>query len=486
MTRVIIYTRVSTEEQAREGHSLEAQYDICARFAEQREWTVVDHFTDEGASGSTDARPGFRRVVVAVQNGDTDVLLTHKLDRFSRSVTDILLYFRRFHELGVSYASATEQFDFTTPFGKVVLAVIAAFAEWYIDNLSQEVSKGKLKRAEKGLWNGEPPFGYRKTEDGKLEPDPQTAPAIPLVFVKYAAGTHSFPKLAELLNRKGYRTRIDRPFSSDSLRKIMSNRFYLGEVPYRGYERIGTRSVRRKKVPYYPGQHEALLPKDLFDKAQVVRRKRHAKQTDHGPRAGRFYPATNLVICEEGGTRLRGAFVRGERRYYDPGKSYYGLDCTQKRHVNAEVLEDSLGRIIGNVTLPDDWRAAITAATQGIDPRTVDRQRRGLQAQLKRAKRLFVLGDFSEREYETEKASIRSMLDTLLPVQSGETYETGELINKFKFYWENAKPKERKRLLQATLETVYVKDDDVFALQPKQGFYALLQCAVDGSGPDGI
>jgi len=64
--------------------------------------------------------------------------------------------------LGVGYVSASEQFDFTTPIGKVMLVMLAAFAEWYLDNLSAETKKGKRARAEKGLWNGNPPFGYRR------------------------------------------------------------------------------------------------------------------------------------------------------------------------------------------------------------------------------------------------------------------------------------------------------------------------------------
>jgi site-specific DNA recombinase len=157
--KVAIYTRVSSEEQV-DGYSLSAQEEQARRFAEFKGWTVVALYEEPGRSGKSDLRPVFQQMIRDAEAHQFDVILVHKLDRFSRNVLDVLSYLKRLHQYDVSFTSVTEDFDFTTPMGRMLLTLLAAFAEWYLSNLSHETAKGKAERARKGDWNGTLPFGY--------------------------------------------------------------------------------------------------------------------------------------------------------------------------------------------------------------------------------------------------------------------------------------------------------------------------------------
>lgn len=205
--RCAIAIRVSSEMQV-DGHSLDAQIDPCTAFANQRGWNVVKVFKGEGESAKTDKRKEFQNLIAFVRAGGADVVLTHKIDRFARNVNDALTYLHEFNQLGVTYASATEQFDFTTPWGRMMLVMLAAFAELFLNTLSAETSKGKRQRAEKGYWNGDLSFGYRRVADSHdAEPDPATAPGVVLAFTEYAQGHMTDIDIARLLNERVYRTR---------------------------------------------------------------------------------------------------------------------------------------------------------------------------------------------------------------------------------------------------------------------------------------
>jgi site-specific DNA recombinase len=208
LTKVAIYLRISSEMQA-DGYSLEAQLTICRRLAEERGWEVSTVFVDE-ESAKTDARPQFQDMMRATRAASFDAIIVHKLDRFTRSVEDMLSYLRELESLNVALVSATEQFDFSTPMGRLMLTMLAAFAEWYLGNLSHETAKGKRARAESGMWNSEVPFcyavHYRKVGgDGLARPDEHDAQGVGLAFGKYATGQYSDNDIARLLNEAGYR-----------------------------------------------------------------------------------------------------------------------------------------------------------------------------------------------------------------------------------------------------------------------------------------
>lgn len=218
--RAAIYLRFSSDMQ-RDGWTIDSQRRACQAFCAARGYTVSAEYVDEAQSGASTDRPGFAALLDAARARECDVIVVHKLDRFSRSIIDVLTTLRELERVGVAFASASEQFDFTTPIGKVLLTMLAAFAEWYLDNLSAETTRGKRERAAQGRTNGRPPLGY-ESADGLLVPGAR-AGDVRAAFERYAAGEWTDRDVAEHLG-----------VAVDTAAAIIRNPVYCGMVTYRG------------------------------------------------------------------------------------------------------------------------------------------------------------------------------------------------------------------------------------------------------------
>jgi len=286
------YVRVSSDEQV-EGFSLDAQRRAIHEFCSARGWDIVDDYTDEGRSARGDdlaKRPAFQRLMADASTGRLDVVVVHRLDRFARNIRVTFEQFQVLNRHGVSFASVGEQgFDFTTPMGQVVLSVLAAFAQYYSDNLGQEVRKGKRERKAQGLYNGLLPFGVKKNGDGLPVPEPETYPGILLAFSEAAKG-RSDREVAVQLNEAAFRTTGNRgrnPFTKDTVRAMLQNRFYLGELP------DGTGG-------WMQGAHDPLLDDSLFTAAQEARDRRASIPMPVRKHAS-IYSLSGLLRCHHCG-----------------------------------------------------------------------------------------------------------------------------------------------------------------------------------------
>ena len=147
---------------------------------------------------------------------------------FIRSLLD------RLEKAGVSFVSISEQMDFSTPIGKVILANLAAFGQYYSDNLSTEVKKGLKERALQGLWVGPVPFGYLKGDDGNLVVIPEEAETLGRSYEMYASGTDTDQTVATYFNQSGHKPRTKRRgrgdrknvWTREAISGLLRNAFY--------------------------------------------------------------------------------------------------------------------------------------------------------------------------------------------------------------------------------------------------------------------
>ncbi len=319
--RVVGYFRVSTEEQI-EGYSISAQERAYRQFVEAHGYTSVGEYRDEGKSARTDhikRRPQFAQMLQDAQVGLFDVIVVHKMDRFSRSMRVAVQAFEQLGQSNVGLVSVSEpNLDYSTPQGKLFMHMLWALAQFYSDNLAQEVRKGKVERKQQGLYNGILPFGAIKGDDGVPIPDQRdiglgNGPGNGhtnydglLSLFQMAADGYTHKRVAEEMNKIGYRTSGNRGnnlFTKDTVAGIMRNRFYLGELPDGEY--VVGRSRRGAYTKGLEGKHAPLIPTELWEAAQ---RGKELNSRRVGRPAttnkARTYSLSGLLFCSSCGGKL--------------------------------------------------------------------------------------------------------------------------------------------------------------------------------------
>jgi site-specific DNA recombinase len=472
----VIYVRVSREEQA-QGHSLEAQERECREFLarEKPHWNLVGVFRDEH-SGKKPDRPGFRRMMRMIYEGKANVIVCHHLDRFSRSLHDILVYLRELEEMNVVMAFAKDRFDFSTEEGRLQFHILAVFADWYVQNLAREVRKAKVARVLKGYHNNQLPFGYRRGTGGVGEPDPEEARAVREAYERYATGNYTDREIAEWLNEQGYRTRRGRLWTKDGVREMLQNEYYMGMVKYRG--------------SLYPGRHEAIVPKALWERVQEVR-EAHARAPRAYAPPVRVYLLSGLARCAHCGRTLRAQGGRGRYAYYREMSVERGYaDCPMAgRGIRMDEAEEQLGWLMRGFVLPAEWQEEIRAALEDEEARAaVEGERVRLAEKLQRIGELYADGVYSREEYEAARDEVKRRLEALVVPDPVGVVEAGYRLETLGDVWPQARAEERQQICRLMLREVYVDlgAGRIVRLVPEEDFLPLFRyhpyLEADGEG----
>jgi site-specific DNA recombinase len=270
--RCAIYTRKSTDENLdSEFSSLDAQREAAeAYIASQRQegWAALPaRYDDGGFSGGTMERPALRRLLEDVEASRVDCVVVYKVDRLSRSLLDFTRIIETFDRCGVSFVSVTQQFNTTTSMGRLTLNMLLSLAQFEREVTAERIRDKVAATKRKGKYCGGPPvLGYSVDRERKrLVVDPEEAQLIRHVFERFVQ-TGSTTALAKELNAAGHRTkswttkagqtRRGTPWNKGHVYRVLNNPLYVGEVRHNGNR--------------YPGEHEAIVPKSVWDQAHAV------------------------------------------------------------------------------------------------------------------------------------------------------------------------------------------------------------------------
>jgi site-specific DNA recombinase len=258
MARVAIYARVSSLNQAN-GYSLDEQVRICRERCNLMGWKVRYIFKENGMSGSTADRPKFQLMLERAKEGTFDVLVFWKLDRFCRSLLDVVNTEKKLKDYDVSLHSVTEQIDTTTSVGRFNFRSIASAAELERDLIKERSRMGMKALAMQHKWpNRLPPFGYKKKENGYLEVEPEGAKLVRKVFRLYLK-LKSMPQVAFELNKRGIKTDRGNKWSTPAVKKVLDNELYVGKYEVAGVEG----HLKECKI----------VSKNLFEEARKLRQR---------------------------------------------------------------------------------------------------------------------------------------------------------------------------------------------------------------------
>ena len=379
MQKCYLYTRVSTQVQAVDGYSLDAQHNRLLQTAEYHQLAVVREFSDKGISGkNTTDRPQITEMLRLIENGNPDgvrYVLVFKLSRFARNAADVLCSLQAMQDSGVDLISADEGIDSSGSAGKLVISVLAAVAEIERENIRAQVIAGQEQKAKEGGWNGgQTPFGYKLVRDengknGRLVVDEEEAEIVRLIFDKYVHTGMGYSGVAKWLNANGYIREVRQHgkysvFTGPAVSTILENPVYTGKIVYGRFAmekvkgtRNKTRSVKHDKYDTYDGQHEAIIPEELWQAAQTKRKSAAGKVPDHhGPK--HTHVLSGLLRCPECGAPMYGTVNRPKKKdgsgHY-PGIHYYvcknakeatGTRCSFTRNLRADVLDEQVLEVV--------------------------------------------------------------------------------------------------------------------------------------------
>lgn len=230
-----IYARTSSSNQ-QFGYSIDEQIRRCWDRCDRQDWEVRYVFADEAESGRDMDRPEFQRLLKIAEQGMIDVVVFWKLDRFCRSLVDLVKTEETLSQCDVALQSVTEYIDTTTAVGRFNFRNLASAAELETDLTSQRVKMGMYGLAQEHKWpNDQPPLGYNLQEDGKLQINESEAGLVRRICRLYLR-ERSMPQVAFLLNEEQIPTKSGDEWCTQSVRKVLSNDLYVGEYSVAGYE----------------------------------------------------------------------------------------------------------------------------------------------------------------------------------------------------------------------------------------------------------
>lgn len=489
MQRFAAYIRISSEEQVG-NYSVEAQKRAIQTWVQAQDGQLVQIYIDEAQSGRTSDRIEFQKMRQDARKGKFDALVVHKFDRFSRNRTDALAIKSLLrYDYNVKVFSVTEPSeDSDGAIGALIEGIMESVAEWYSRNLASEVAKGRLEKVNQGFHNCQAPFGY--VRDGKnLIPAVDELPGLTMAFEAYATGKYGYADIARLLSENGYRSKSGRPFSKDTIREILRNRIYLGEVRYQETRR-NSDGKRNFSAPtqWFKGQHEAIIDQELFESCQQIRETRYAHH--QSPSRYNPYRLRGLVYCHRccsnpiasADFRSWGKMIcqtqhRTENSYYRCNSKWAGVISCEQGGVRTHVIDEQVLSILTSLRPPDNWRKQIiSTVSEIIGEKNLEERLKEISGTIERMDFRWDNGFITDKaDYLEKRLKLQQELEQLTPVQD-ELDQAADLLENFRRHWDDCSSDTEKQhqLIKLIVERVYVEDDVVVAMTLKSDYHIVL------------
>ena len=397
------YIRVSTEMQV-ERDSLTNQEETITSFAKSRgmKWKI---YKDAGISAKDKDRPAFQAMLKDIEEGRVEVVVVTKLDRITRNLKDLIFLKELFEETGVAFISISQNLDTSTPMGRFSFYILGLVAELEQEMTAERVAEDMKGRARRGKWNGGVvPFGFNFCSESKtLIIQPQEAEVVRTIFEQYRRHK-SFRNIVHVLNSSGVKTRKGEFWASTSIRRILQNPIYSGDMVYNKRKGVGRTSKARPKEEHIvaEGIVDSIVPKDQF--IEVQRLIADQRKVPPSSKASQ-YLLTGLLECEHCKTRMYGYTQKnGESdekvyQYYrcnghiSKGAAFCPGNTIDARFVEGIILEELKNLSTNPNKLKEKVKDFSLKFDQGVKP-LLDRQR-GIQQSLskiaKREERLLEL-----------------------------------------------------------------------------------------------
>lgn len=454
--KIALYERVSTDEQALSGFSLEAQRQRLEAYCVSQGWTDFEHYIDDGFSGTNLERPALQKLIRAVKRKNIEGVVVYRLDRLSRRQKDVLYLLEDvFDANGIAFKSATEPFDTSTPLGRAMLGILAVFGQLERDTIIERTRSGLKQRVRQGLWNGGTfPFGYTmNTDTGILEIVPDEAELVRKSYEKFLQG-ESRASIQRWLEKRTTKRNINTLF----VRRLLTRQTYIGRL------------VLNDEV--FEGQHTPIIDIETFERVQAKLRNIVI------PRGGEKHLLSGLMICGVCGSGMHHWETKQKNKQ---GKvyRYMRVICQRKRverscqsktilarEVEAEVIRKLL-------TMPLDAEYHLPSADSDTDVKIkhleseieeIDSQRNNLLDAVQKGLP-FDTVRLRFDELEKERKTLQTSLDDIIDISiQPDTQMFINTLMQAQRVWHDVDSEGQRLLLRSLVKKVHVYPDKTVIL----------------------
>ncbi len=453
MQTAIIYTRVSTDDQAEKGFSLRDQKDKLVKYCDAKGIEVLKHFEDDGYSAKTFNRPQFDNLLdyIKKNKGVVNKLLVIKWDRFSRNMEASLTMITKLMKLGVTVEAIEQPLDESVPENLLMKAFYLAAPQVENQRRSLNTTNGMRKGMKEGRYLGSAPFGYKNSRDEKNRPvivHSDLAPLIKKAFEMFATGMYQI----EILRKELYKVGLN--VSRNQFWLLLRNPLYCGKIKIKAFGNEPEEIVQ--------GIHEPIVSEALFYEVQdVLAGKR--KITTKYARVNDEYPMRGFMVCSKCGKNLTGSSSKGN------GGTYYYYHCTKGcnerfKSVNLHSnFENWLGQISFNPEMGSLYLAIMedvfktNEGDRDAEIKKLDGELEYNKGFLDKATEKFITGDLDKDGYNRMKentakkcAGITNRIAELKSTDSGfkdYTKYTISLLSNLKQYYSTASLENKQKML---------------------------------------
>lgn len=453
LVKVAIYTRVSTQEQATTGTSLNHQLDQLKRQCQSNGWQITEIYEDRGYSGKDGERPRLKRMLADAKLGLFSKVLVYKMDRLARSLRLLLEIEEKLNKADVSFYSVGEILDSSTTSGRHFIQMLGMVGEWEREAIIERTKSGRIQRYKEGKWaGGRPAYGYNYDKDTKkLVIDEEEAKVVRRIFKLYSSGK-SLCSIATTLNTEHVPTRRKggKGWRSTAIRSILLNTAYKGKLLVNRYNKSGdANNEDTNQVIEIP------VPPIITDENEWNLAQQHlAGNKALHPTSDRRWLLQGLIKCGSCGLNYR-AENNHRRRYYScRGKLKIrhldGSARCKSRMLKADWLEAEVWqRIETLINDPNKLKPLLKEAVDSLRNRAEDMEAkiRPVNSQLaeiaiKKAKlaEQWVQSNMNQEKYQELKRSLdeeEARLKSIRNANDPAELEELETTLGFLHFWES-------------------------------------------------
>jgi len=479
--RAALYIRVSTDEQAREGFSIDAQKRKLLAYAESQDWDVTSILVDDGYSAKDLNRPAMQELLEKVRGEEIDVVLVFKLDRLTRSVKDLYHLLDEFARHDVGFRSSQEQFDTTTTMGRAMLGILGIFAQWERETIAERVRMGMEQKVREGKKpGGKYPYGYDR--DGNLIPE--EAEIIRRLRDMYIKDNLSYLKIAERLNQEGH-LRRGYEWTRNTVALTLENPFYAGIIRFGSKMKNGKYPQRKRELRVdhidVPGDHEPIWTLEEYHEHLRLMRMRsvgnNSRKLD--------YIFSGLLRCGRCGSTMfgrlttkrslkNGEIVRTPYYFCGKRKNNNGCDMPMFRQKHVEHL---VMKYIESIRL-DKSKIEVKHDQSELDRgiRKINNELNRIKERRKKWQYMFVnelISEFELRQHlDEEKAQEEKLLGELrvLENQKKEFVYPARLLE-IVDVWKNIDNQEKRELLWTIFDEITLHTNETNVKGVKNRFF---------------